>query len=375
MVKFSELSKESQDKIVGVYYSGGKVKALLEELGVEENYRQIYKCFEPETLNEKCEYCDVNLLRKRLARNKDSIESIYCPVCKHKPQVQNCECPKCQDKRMEEKYRPAINDYWNKKREKVKYSSMGFREKVYLGAVLRVGSDRTMKVILPLDKVHIIVSPRYGSYLYEMANDLYNSKVLVPRSDAPLNAFVLNDKEFPKHFYPVCMKFDLNVDTNSESELYSLLTFPQYYTTEDASDALKIWIKIATYECLEYLIYQLNLFGYEFDEEKKALAIFDALLNYYSVSQIYSIIWASVSTEVRDIQLYGLDKEEAGNQVLILCQEFTNYLPEDRKMVGQFNKIDDLPQSEISEFFFNQVVQIGDKGFYHVPNLEDLKCK
>ena len=46
----------------------------------------------------------------------------------------------------------------------------------------------------------------------------------------------------------------------------------------------------------------------------------------------------------------------------------------EKKKNGQFNRIEDLPQSEISAFFFNQVVKIGDKGFYRVPNYTDLNA-
>lgn len=244
--------------------------------------------------------------------------------------------------------------------------------------------------------------------LWRIMNDLVaDYGAIVPSPDAPISAFVLNET-FPEHYYPEEMQFNLNVDADTNDYwLYDMLTMPSYYTKNDYSSAFLLWFEIAAYECMEYLEYQLKLFGFDYSDEQKTHAIFRCMLHDYSVSQIYSIIWASVSKLVREImsanrhvkdleeqvktekdsaKIEVLQKEisenkkelsemeeSAQDQVLTWCQSFRNLMDSEKKKIGHFNRIEDLPQSDISAFFFNRVVKIGEKGFYHVPNYDDLK--
>lgn len=380
VVKFAQLPTESQEKIEEVYYNGGKIKELLEELEVEDNYKQIYKQFRSVVLDELCEYCNSKLQKKRLARSNKSEEeeksSIYCPICGHRPKVEKCDCQKCLEKpeRKEEKYRASIQDYWDKERESVDFTQLSFRSKVFLGAVLRLASDSSMKIVFPAEETIGLLVPSGDDFLWEIMNTLSASDgALVPRSDAPINAFVLSDEQFPKRYYPVKMKYNLNIKSNSYSELYKSIICPAYYTTEESTEALTLWREIASYECVEYFRYQLALFKYKTISPKKAQAIFEVLLEQYSVSQIYYIIWSSVSTALRAIRIDDLKEKDVENFVLCCCQSHSCLSEIDKKMLGWFSRIDELPQSEISSFFFNQVVQIGEKGFFRVPNLADLE--
>ena len=285
-----------------------------------------------------------------------------------------------------------------------------FRAKVFLGVLLRTSCAEDMKTILPTSDSHEDIVPDGGNLLWEITNSLsVEYKAIVPSPDAPIKAFVLDDKGFPKHYYPVYMKYNLNLESSySDYNLYLYLTSPTYYSEKDVQAAVKLWIEIASYECLAYLKNQLDEMGFGFKTGKKTQAIFRALLKDYSVSQIFMIIWMSVSSVARSImkavyndldnlkieqkkgetskkhslkleeQLNGYKetvkkhKENVGEYVISYCRDCSNYSEKEKKRIGHIDK-EELPQSEISEFFFNQVIGIGEKGFYNVPNKNDLK--
>lgn len=413
MIRFRELPADKVEQFIIEYYAGGKVKEPLEALGVKENFKHIHEVFPPEALKEKCEYCGKNLLKKRLARNNTDEEahkaSVYCPECNHRPKIEKCDCEKCRKRpeRIEEERRKTIEEYWGKERDKIKLSDLCFRGKVFLGIVLKTSSTEDINTILPLENAINKVAPSGGNLLWAIANSLCysNYDACVPSIDAPIDSFVL-DEGFPKHYYPTRMKFKLNIETDSFS-LYRSLTMPTYYNSKLASDALQLWTEIASYECMEYLDYQLNLFSIEHKLEKKTIANFCTLLKDFSVSQIYTIIWECVSDEIRDtyieyrkqlaeFEIQKIEGEDSSIQferiqekihalkertttcddivyyIIQNCMQYIYLSDTEKSRIGYSDRIDALPQSEISSFFFNQVVKIGDNGFYHAPNMKDL---
>lgn len=414
-MRFAELSETQVKSFIESYYKGGKVKEPLMALGVKENFKHIHELFPPEVLEETCEYCGKNLLKKRLARNNTNEEaikaSVYCPNCNHKPRIEKCDCEKCRQKpeRLEGERRKTIREYWGKEREGVEFEKLSFREKVFLGSVLRTSCEEDLKTIQPARKSITKIVPREGNLLWEMMNSLAANRALVPSPEAPIDAFDLDDN-FPSRYYPVWMQFNLNLKwPYSDFSLYLRLVSPTYYSKSDAHSALQLWIEIASYECIEYLGYQLDLFGVKYEIGEKTRAVFSSLLKYYSVSEIYSIIWISVASvareklisnteklkelvfqKVSDGKTDGLDesvnkkldayksyvekKENFGEYVMAYCQDFGNYSEKKKRRIGQFDRLEELPQSEVSEFFFNQVLKIGDNGFYHVPNLKELEA-
>ena len=204
------------------------------------------------------------------------------------------------------------------------------------------------------------------------------------------------------------MKFRLNIEKDSEASFFLSLISPSYYNQKYARDAVDLWKEIAAAECMEYLDYQLELYGCDCNIGEKAKTVFISLLNDFSVSQINTIIWNRISIEISELYLHHLKtlnevefrqvegedtatqferirkkfeklkksvsvRDDMANRIIQGCQHYSN-LPEDcKKRIGHMNRVSELPQSEISRFFFNQVVKIGDKGFYHAPNMKDLQ--
>ena len=81
----------------------------------------------------------------------------------------------------------------------------------------------------------------------------------------------------------------------NKQDLFTEILNPSYYSADYADEALELWKEIAVAECIEYLQYQLDKVNFEFTPGEKTYKTFEIILNDFSVSQIYGIIWRSVA--------------------------------------------------------------------------------
>jgi hypothetical protein len=151
--------------------------------------------------------------------------------------------------------------------------------------------------------------------------------------------------------------------------LFTEILDPSYYSKSHADEALALWKEIAIAECIEYLQHQLKAVNFAFSPGEKTHKVFDIILNDFSVSQIYGIIWRAVANASKSCLERSISKKHAANSVIGACERYA----ENAKMNGwdlnQYNRIKDLPQSILSEFYFNRVLGIGDMGFRIPPTI------
>lgn len=88
--------------------------------------------------------------------------------------------------------------------------------------------------------------------------------------------------------------------------------------------------------------------------------------------QIYSFIWKGIKDASQRYLKITISKRHAANSVISICQRYGENVKLNGWQVKPFVRRYDLPQSELSAYFFNQVVKIGDKGFTCTPNIEVL---
>ena len=136
--------------------------------------------------------------------------------------------------------------------------------------------------------------------------------------------------------------------------------------------AYDIWREIALGECLDYLIYQMNKVGFNFSPGDKTVAVINELLDSFSVSQVYSIIYKGITNATRYYQEGGISKKQAANSVISRCQGFAEKALIEGWDISKYKRIKELPQSSLSQILFNKIYKIGDKCIDEVPSLEIL---
>lgn len=97
--------------------------------------------------------------------------------------------------------------------------------------------------------------------------------------------------------------------------------------------------------------------------------LFEIILNDFSVSQIYGIIWCSVADASKLYLEKGISKKHAANSVIGACERYAERAKINGWDLTQYNRIKDIPQSTLSLFYFNRVLRIGDMGFRVPPTI------
>lgn len=115
------------------------------------------------------------------------------------------------------------------------------------------------------------------------------------------------------------------------------------------------------------MIYQIRSVSFEFEAGDKTYATFDELLNHFSISQIYGIIWKAVADASKLYLEKKIPKKQAANSVIGACQRYAERARLKNWKLTEYNRIKEISQSNISEFYFNIVIKIGDLGFKMSP--------
>jgi hypothetical protein len=128
-----------------------------------------------------------------------------------------------------------------------------------------------------------------------------------------------------------------------------------------------MWKKVALHECLEYLLYQMDKVGYSFNPGDKTIRVFDHLLEHFSVSQIYGIIYRSVANSTQRYQAREITKIHAQNSVIASCESYGQRAIAQGWKLTNFSRIRDLPETYISLVLFTSIMKIAELGFSEKP--------
>ncbi|WP_411682864.1 hypothetical protein [Clostridium thailandense] len=185
-------------------------------------------------------------------------------------------------------------------------SNLAFRDRLYLGALLRLSLSEDMQYIGPINDDINSLAPTLDM-AKEIVLSLSNKNIIVPHPDSDINAFTYKETEdretFPNTFYIYKVKYHLNLGESHEKEnIIKCLLNPLEVTELDNVMIPTIWKEIATAECLESLNYQMGKVSFDFTPGHKPIAVIEELLNDFCTAQVFGIIYKGVTSAVRYYQ-------------------------------------------------------------------------
>lgn len=386
--RLKHLNEYEVAELIERYYNNEKTTNLIKEYNLKIAPGTLYTIFPPEIFKDIiCPVCNLPMIRERGARSSYRFNSnnIYCEKCGH-VEGKRCSCEYCSEiarieKKLKEQEQERINYkkrclisevYDLNKKEKINLENLSFRSKVYLGALLRAGIEEDMKEINPILSMDNKVSPRI-MYTTQMINNLIGSNAIVVSPKSDLTAFPESDDEevtFPYTYYTFKVKYALNIEFDGDYiEEVAKIMNPEELSQEDSEEATKIWREVALEECLEYFEFQMQDVKFDAKVGDKTIAIFKELLENFSVSQIYGIIYRSVANATKYYQQGGVSKKQAANSVIGNCQRYAEKALLEKWDLRKFGRPYAVPQSILSEFLFNRVLELGELG-YNIPPTE-----
>ena len=385
--KLRHLTMLQIESLMNKYYNGVKASDIIKEYNIDTTSSKLYTLFPPIICEDIiCPVCNEPMYKERDSKSSYSWnkKKPFCAICGHTDEI-ICKCNYCIAER--EKVRKLNEErkvrILQEKIEKIKkvydlnivpvnYSELNFREKVFLGALLRTSLSEDMEVILPLNDAERELAPTIG-YIKEILSYLIGRGIISVDSNSSIDAFLDSneekDIEFPNVYYITMVKYRINIVGDEDiKNILSKIINPKSFSDEDKEDALNIWKEIALEECIEYFEYQMESVRFDFNIGEKTIAIFKDLLENFSVSQIYGIIYKSVANATKYYQESSVSKKQAANSVIGGCQRYAERAMINNWELAKYSRIKELSQSMISEFLFDRVIGVGSLGFNMPPS-------
>jgi hypothetical protein len=276
------------------------------------------------------------------------------------------------DKIMKQNQVQQIRNTYSKSVPSLEFEKLPFRTKIYLGSVCReLLSEDLHEIRANIDAKNLIApSEKLLEIVYD---DLISNRAISVSPRSLIDAFPQNNS-FPSTFYTYKVMYNLNLPLPpNKKDLIDKILNPKYYSNEFSEDAYNLWKEIAVEECIEYLLYQLNLVGFQsFKPGEKTNIMINTLLETFSVGQVYGIIYKSVANASKMYLEKNMPKAQAANSVIGGCQRLGENARINNWDMTQYSRIKELPQSVLSEFFFNKLLLIGNDGFTKPPKRIDL---
>lgn len=385
--KLRHLTMIQIESLMNKYYNGVKASDIIKEYNIDTTSSKLYTLFPPIICEDIiCPVCNEPMYKERDSKSSYSWnkKKPFCAICGHTDGI-ICKCNYCIAER--EKVRKLNEErkvrILQEKREKIKkvydlnivpvnYSELNFREKVFLGALLRTSLSEDMEVILPLNDAERELAPTIG-YIKEILSYLIGRGIISVDPNSSIDAFLDSneekDIEFPNVYYITMVKYRINIVGDEDiKNILSKIINPKSFSDEDKEDALNIWKEIALEECIEYFEYQMEGVRFDFNIGEKTIVLFKDLLENFSVSQICGIIYKSVANATKYYQESSVSKKQAANSVIGGCQRYAERAMINNWELAKYSRIKELPQSMISEFFFDRVIGVGSLGFNMPPS-------
>lgn len=410
---FNNLSVDEQFDLLNKYYNQGiGAEKLVSEYGLSIRSSQLIGMFPPEETSDVCECCGGRIVKKRVNkstfdkynRNPSKYSSelkrlLYCSVCNHIPfprYNEQCKCPVCskqrqlkREQRIREEMELAktraeiVRDVFDIEDIPVQYDDLSFLNKVYLGALILGLVSEDLYCVPPRINCNIKLAPvdvwndsdGCGSLDSLIYRTLHNHHVINVDPNSDIDSFVFDEDNYPQSFYTFRVGYHLNLEyPENKYDLYHKILSPRFYDESNITNAFDLWKTIAMAECVEYLLYQIKRVGWSFTPGEKTRVVINELLEEFSVSEIYAIIYSSVTYACRLYEERKMGKKQAANTVVSICRTTADKIRDGKWERRSYGRIKEAPQSILSSYYFDSVLKIGEKGFTNPPNYEDLRA-
>lgn len=393
--KLSHLSESQIDTLIARYYGNEKIQDLLSEYQIDIFPSQLNGLFPPEILeDELCPYCGDAMTRKRRSRSSTRYakEIIQCGLCGHRKDGRYCNCEHC---KVEERSREEIlfkeksskilafcQQTWPRSPHQPTAVDLDLRMAVALLALTRTctfveadGEEQLNKPFhLSLESLETALIPFAPTI--ELSRDLIREMIrrqLIGISTLGINkAFDYVNGEI-RQFYPEKVNWILTVEDPFSllEEITDLAGTISNWPSKWSEAVNDLWTEIALAECKQYFRHSAAERGLPEAGGKSTDLMLRTLLQNFSVSQCYRIIWTGAQRAVDLLVRKRCSRQHASNFMIGECQRWADRALAEGWEVKHFKRNFDLPRSSMSYVFFDLFIKNGQAGFNSVPSTLD----
>lgn len=400
--KANHLRIDEQEEMAREYYEGTvSNKDLANKYGISGiSPIMFYKILPIICSDNTCKYCSEHMYQLPTSRTSSNRKTFYCQTCGHLEYNyagKQCVCDMC----IEEQQRLAFEEEQEKlnktencmKKIEEMYSNhlvkcqtindLSVKNVIILGAFLHGHMENEYRFTEPIDDRKIKFSP-LDHWSDELIIGLNNDGLIAVSEESPIDAFP-EDEDFPRRYYINRVKYYPSLDPSNSEDQRNLITgeLDDYFSElsdegfeECILDIVDFWKEVGIREGIEYLLFQLNGVGLWFNPGIKTYDTFSFLMNNFSISEVYSIVYAAITLTCRVRKEKGLTAKHAANtSISIISRNADKILAGEWERRSFNNRPKNPDQSDLSYYFFYRALGIGEEGFAKKPDVEYVRNK
>ncbi|MBF2182794.1 MULTISPECIES: hypothetical protein [Staphylococcus] len=387
--RLQHLDKQQVLDLIKRYYDNEKINDLLKEYKIKTTNSNLIRILPGVWSSDLCEYCEERFvipLSPKSDNNSLDEGNKTCSNCNHNPNSYFCDCVNCKEKREKERLEEIerqdrldqekqeyLNNFLSEDNwVKVQEDELDVEDRLYLAVILKGALSENTMYLEPLKDVANNLAPT-KEFEVELIKTLTGKDLIIPHKISDINNFEIEFKDEERQsasvshgIYEVSYRINIEPMDLDYDEMIKRLMYPspELFSNEFCYE---MWKKISFYESMQYLLYQMNEVGYSFNPGKKTYAVLEQLLESFSVSQVYNIIFRAVANSTTRYQSGKITKIHAQNSVIASCEmQGQRAIAENWELKG-YNRIRELPESLLSQVLFNSIMQISALGFYEKP--------
>ena len=330
-----------------------KISDIIKKYDLEEVKNSEFKDHLPPVQNPDniCPICNAQSVAAHKSRG--SLSNPYCPCCKvsmyenYSPEdtLKQLEWDRMMLKQEEELMNmPTFIQSDSSATIDVtlsRYEALKFEVKVFLGSLVINGISEDYQRILGWDFGDLKLYPNRSKIDYYLSELGEISKTI-----------------WEIHFY-------------FEPEVSRKLLLPKSQLGSSQKKQLQLWKQIVIDEAHDLLAFQMNESGLEIVQGPIVEEILTDLLLDYSLGQVFHIIYNAVN-EACKLHSKNNDRAFVSKTAIYNCLKIRDRYKSNGWALKAYNRPGGCKQSEMSNYFFDSVLNIGDNGFYQRPSIELL---
>jgi hypothetical protein len=376
--KLAHLTEQEIIQLIEDYYSGKNITTLKSQYKIELKGNNIVVLFPPQITDSICKNCNINLWKnfepKKLVNISYWQNISYCPQCGHRNE-KSCTCNYCEEHRKLDNINlkgdaiKLLCSYFDTSNLTLhKLENISITEKIYLGTFIQIGLSKDGKYLRIFSSPDYPVAPTKELY-FEMVDLLTMNKIILIYPDT-------FQEELSYHYNPPVLGkqneaafYYLNIENNDSLETINSLISPTIDVKANIDEINNLWKKIATEECKSFLEYSLKYVDFPYTVGEKSNEILESLLEYFSISQVFGLIDRCLGYTTKEYQAGKVTKINAGIYLLTTCKMQGKKAIDSGWVLTKYFRPQELPESVLSKFFFNSILNVGKRGLDIVPNL------
>jgi hypothetical protein len=374
-------AKALQD-LISRYYAGENVAALLKEFNIACRTGALWSYFPPDEAGRDCPMCNAPLVVPHLSRTGarwKRASPARCAACLH-VETLNCSCAVCSAARrltIQEKKRFEIESVANFCTSRWSYAplditpdQLSVEAATALLSLVRCGGWLDCSAVGAIRTSVIPFAPQEPEFKNQLLDVLLSGGLIAPLPSSPQGTFTVSGDEQSWETESAHWAMLFPDPPGFIRQLECLVASPAWLEYSLA-DCHHVWKRLAAAECWEFCKYSVLQRDLPMPGTTALYALIENLLQDFSVSQCYQLIWASAADATDYRARKRITAHHAANYLIGACQRRADRSRAEQWPVKGFHRNYQLVRSQVSHVLHDVFLKHGENGFFQNPATQD----